>query len=96
MKGLLLEIENHLPQYLKLLYVPKEEIWKLYQLLLVPQFWIRVIVSMSLLDNINIFEILNIFNMTVPVRGLIVPTDKLPHMVAWYRLETSSIAVNLA
>ena len=34
--------------------------------------------------------------MPVPVKDLVVPTDKLPSMVALYRLETSSIAVNLA
>ena len=32
-KGLLLEIENHLPQYLRLLHDPKGEIWKLHQTL---------------------------------------------------------------
>ena len=30
LKGLLIEIENHLPEYLNLLYDPKGEIWKLY------------------------------------------------------------------
>ena len=34
--------------------------------------------------------------MPVPVKDLVVPTDKLPSTVAWYRLEASSIAVNLA
>ena len=34
--------------------------------------------------------------MPVPVKEHVVPTDKLPSMVAWYRLQTSSIAVNLA
>ena len=34
--------------------------------------------------------------MPVPVKDPLVPTDKLPSMVAWCRLETSSIAVNLA
>ena len=34
--------------------------------------------------------------MPVPVKDLVVPTDRLPSMEAWYRLETSSIAVNLA
>ena len=96
--GLLSEIENHLPEYLKLLYDPKGGIWKLYQTH-VPQFvigWILVIVSIPLLDNINTFEIFNIFNMPVTVQDPFVPTDKLPSIVAWYRLETSSIAVNLA
>ena len=55
-----------------------------------------VIVSIPLLDNMNIFEFLNIFNMPVPVKDPVVPTDKLPSKVAWYRLETSSVAVNLA
>ena len=31
MKGLLLEIQNHLPEYLKLPYDPKGEIYMLYQ-----------------------------------------------------------------
>ena len=31
-----------------------------------------------------------------PVKDPVVLTDKLPSMVTWYRLETSSIAVNLA
>ena len=34
--------------------------------------------------------------MPVPVKYPVVPTDKLLSMIAWYRLETSSIAVNLA
>ena len=33
--------------------------------------------------------------MPVPVKDPVVPIYKLPSMVAWYRLETSSIAVNL-
>ena len=33
--------------------------------------------------------------MTIPFKDPIVPTDKLPIMVTWYRLETSLIAVNL-
>ena len=33
--------------------------------------------------------------MPIPVNDPVVPTNKLPSMVAWYRLETSSIAVNL-
>ena len=32
--------------------------------------------------------------MPVPLKDPVVPTDKLPNMVAWYRLETSSIVVN--
>ena len=55
-----------------------------------------VIVSISLLDNMNIFEILNIFNMPVHFKDPVVPTDKLPSIVFWYRLGTSSIAVNHA
>ena len=42
LKVVLLEIENHLLQYSKLLYDPKGEIWKLYQTLTLPQFEIRV------------------------------------------------------
>ena len=34
-----------------------------------------VIVSVPLLDNMNIFEILKIFNMPVPVKDPVVPTD---------------------
>ena len=34
--------------------------------------------------------------MPVTVKDPFLPTYKLPSMVAWYRLETSSIAVNLA
>ena len=33
--------------------------------------------------------------MPVPVKDPVVPTDKYHGVVAWYRLETSSIAVNL-
>ena len=55
-----------------------------------------VIVSVLLLDNTNTFKIFNIFNMPVPVKDPVIPTDKLPSMVARYRLETDSIAVNLA
>ena len=48
-----------------------------------------VIVSIPLLDKINIFEIYDVFNMPVP-------HDKTPNMVASYRLEAVSIAVNCA
>ena len=34
--------------------------------------------------------------MPVLINDPAVPIDKLPSMVAWYRLETSPIAVNLA
>ena len=34
--------------------------------------------------------------MKVPVKDPVVPKDKLSNMVAWYRLETSSVAVNPA
>ena len=44
----------------------------------------------------NTFEIFNIFNMAVLLKDPAVPKDKLPNMTAWYRLETSSIAANLA
>ena len=43
----------------------------------------------------NTFEIFKIFNMLVPIKDPVVPTDKLLNMVAWYRLETSSTAVNV-
>ena len=39
LKGLLLEKENYLPQYLKLLYDTKEEIGSYIRVLLIPQFW---------------------------------------------------------
>ena len=55
-----------------------------------------VIVSIPLLDNRDTFEIFNIFNMAVPAKDPVVPTDKLPSMVVWCRLNTCSIAVNLA
>ena len=44
----------------------------------------------------NVFEFFKIFTMLIPVKDPVVPTDKLPNIVAWYRLETSSMAVNLA
>ena len=66
LRGLLLEIENHLPDCLKLPYDPKGEIWKLLQTLLT---------YTTVLDEDRYWVI---------------------SMVAWYRLETSSIAVNLA
>ena len=74
----------------------QKEIWKLCETLtcttVLDKSRFLVIVSIPLLDNVNTFEILNIFNMPVPVAS----RNKLPSMVAWYRLETSSIAVNLA
>ena len=50
---------------------------------------ILVIASISLLDEINKFEIYDIFNMPVP-------HDKTLNMVASYRLQAVSIAVHLA
>ena len=39
--------------------------------------------------------IFDIFSMPVPIKNQTVPDDTLSNMVAWYSLETSSIAVNL-
>ena len=74
MKSLLLEIENHLPQYLKLWYDPKGELEVisdsyLYHSLDKGRFF--VIASIPLLDNINTFEIFNIFNISVPGNDLL-------------------------
>ena len=70
LKGLLLEIQNHLPpEYLKLPYDPKGEIWKLHQTCTCITVFCKgrflVIVSIPLFDNMNTFEICNIFNMSV-------------------------------
>ena len=100
LKGLLVQIENHLPQYLKLPYDPNGVVWKLYQTLICTTVLDKGrflgTVSIPLLDNTNTFEIFNILNMPIPVKGPVVPTDRLLSMTAWYRLETPSIAVNLA
>ena len=67
--GLLLEIENHLPEYmyLELPYDTKGEIWKLYQTLtcttVLDMCKFLVIVSIPLLDNMNTFKVSDIFNM---------------------------------
>ena len=75
---------------LKCPYDHKGEIWKLYQTLtfitVLDKGRFSVIVSIPVLDNINTFEIFNIFNMPVPVKDHVVATDKLHGMVAWYRL----------
>ena len=34
--------------------------------------------------------------MPVPVKDPLIPTDKCPNLIVWYRLETTLIAVNLA
>ena len=100
LKGLLLEMENHLPKYLKLPYDPNEEIWKLDQIFtfttVLNKGRFLVTVLICLFVSMNTFENFNIFNMPVPVKGPVVPTDKLLSMVGLYRLEMSSIAVNLA
>ena len=99
LKGLLLEIKNHLPEYLKLQYHPKGEIWKLYHTLpcttALDKARFLVIVSIPLLDNMYTLEIFNIFNMPIPVEDPVVPTDKLPSMVPWYILDIYSTVVNL-
>ena len=95
---MLLEIENNLPDYLKLPYDLKGEIREFYQTLTCTKALDKgrffLIISVPLLENVNTFAIFNIFNIPVPVKDPVVPTDKLPNMVAWYRLETSSIALN--
>ena len=100
LKGLLLEIQNLLSEYLRLLYNQKGEIWGFYQTLTctttLDMGKFLVIVSFPLLESMKTFEIFNVFNMPIPVKDTNVPTDKLPSMVAWYKLETSSITVNLA
>ena len=97
---MLLEIENHLSEYLKLPYDTKGEIWKLYQThtctTVLDKGRFFVIVSIPLLDSMNTFEICSIFHIQVPVKDPVVPMDKLSSMLTWNRLETSSIAVNLA
>ena len=93
LKKLLIEIESHLAEFLKLPYDPKGNIWKFYQTLtcstVLDEGRFLVIVSLPLLDIINKFEIYDVFNMPVL-------HDKPPNMVASYRLETVSIAINLA
>ena len=83
----------------KVLYDQKGVIWKLYETLtcaiVLDKGRFLAIVSIPLLDNMNTFEIFNIFNTPVPVKDSVVPTDKCPSMVIWFRLETSSIAANL-
>ena len=70
-KDFQLEIENHLPEYLKLPYDPQGEIWKLYWIVtcttVLDKGRYLVIVSVPLLDNMNSFEIFKIFNVPVPV-----------------------------
>ena len=87
--GLLLEIENQLPEYLKLPYDPKGEIWKLCQTLtcttVLDKGRFLVVISIPLLDNMNTFAILNILNMPLPLKDPVVPLDKLTSLVAWYR-----------
>ena len=72
LKGLLLEINNYLPEYLKLLYDLKGENCKLYQTLTCTTVLYKVIFlvifSTPLLDNMNSFEIFNIFHVPVPVK----------------------------
>ena len=91
---------NHLPEYLKSPFDTKGEILKLYKTAtcttVLDKGRFLVIVSFHLLDNMNTLKIFNIFNMPVPLKDPVVPTDKLPSMVAWYSLETSLIAGNLA
>ena len=93
LKKLLIEIESHLPEFLKLPYDPKGKIWKFYQTFtcstVLDEGRFLVIVSIPLLDQINKFEIYDVFNMPVL-------HDKPPNMVASCRLEAVSITVNLA
>ena len=69
LKGLLIEIESHLPPFLELPYDPKGEIWKLYQTLacttVLDKGRFLVIVLIPLLDKAKKFEIFYIFNMPV-------------------------------
>ena len=89
----LFEIQSHLPEFLKLPYDPKGNIWKFYQTLtcstVLDEGRFLVIASIPLLDKINNFEIYDVFNMPVP-------HDKTPNMVVSYRLEAVSIAISLA
>ena len=92
--------ESFTKVFLKLLYDPKGETWKLFQTLTCTTVLYKgrflVIFSIPLLDNTNTFEIYyNISNMPVPVKDPVVTTDKLSSMVTWYRLETSSMLLIL-
>ena len=88
LKKLLTEIESHLPEFLKLPYDPKGNIWKFHQTLtcstMLHEGRFLVIVSIPLLDKINKFEIYNVFSMPVP-------HEKTPNMVASYRVEAVSL-----
>ena len=99
LKGLLIEIESHLPPFLELPYDPKGEIWKLYQTLTCTTVLDRgkflVIVLIPLLDKAKKFEIFDIFNMPVPMSNPHISEKQLPSMVARYHLEADSIAINL-
>ena len=67
LKKLLVEIESHLPEFLKLQYDPKGKIWKFYQTLncstVLDEARFLVIVSIPLLHKFNKFEIYDVFNM---------------------------------
>ena len=94
LKKLLTEIKGHLP------YDPRGKIWKFYQTLscatAIDQGKFLIIVSIPLLNKNNKYEAYSIFNMPVPLKDSLVPKDQSPNMVAWYRLEASSIAINIA
>ena len=70
LKKLFIEVESHLPEFLKLPYDPKGKIWKLYQTLtcstVLDEGRFLVIVSIPLLDKINNVAIYDVFNMAVP------------------------------
>ena len=53
-----------------------------------------MIVSIPLLDNNDKFEIFDISNIPVPMNDTTISTEKLPNMIACYRLETQYIAIN--
>ena len=93
LKKLLIEIESHLPEFLKLPYDPKGKNWKFYQTLtcftVLDEGRFLVIVSIPLLDKINKSEIYYVFNMPIPC-------DRTPNMVASYGMEAVSIVFNLA
>ena len=98
LKDLLIEIESHLPTFLQLPYDPRREIWKLYKILTcttVPEKGrFLVVVSIPLLDKNSKFEIYEIFNIPVPKVNQEIQDNNTSHMVAWYQLETTSIAIN--
>ena len=103
LKHILFDIQDKLPEPLRLPMNPKSNIWEYYRMLTCSVVFdsdkIFIIVSIPLIDRRNQFEVYSVHNLPIPNTAFSPSTLpegslKKKHLVANYYLEAKAIAIN--